>query len=519
MGSSWSSDEHSECRPQAPTTVAAGVAVAAAAVVANRFFLDGDFRATDTLSLIRQGTISSAGDLGRIFSEELLAGTMFEAGPYYRPVSLVSYGLDHGVWGLNAFGYNLTNTILHALVALMTFAVLLRLTRSLAGAVVAGMVMALHPLVVETVPSPARRHDILAVLFVLVALHLVAKTAVGRTSHPITAAMAPASVALVLAVWSKESAVVGIVPLAVVLWLGARDRLPARARLLAWAGQALPLVIGLVVALAVRAYAIGGNDIDPVESASDSLWGVTSESVRLLLHPQSSFVTFPVVGWLAAAAVVTVVVVMAVAGRPGSDARMVAMVAAMSSWWIAGLIVLMAVTGEFSPRTLYGALPAFGMLIGAAATALARCLGRAAVAAPAGVALLVVVASVGATSPAVRGYEQWDVAGRLSTSTLDVLDAWDLDDVKGPAALHVPELPRRVGPGTPPLQPQVRSPTVLVDHALASYLELRHPGTDVRVVVDHETSFPPRAGMVVETAREDRDPARMRLTIAPVPSS
>src|SRR5215467_146333 len=52
--------------------------------------------------------------------------TTFHMGPY-QPLSWMSYALDYLVWGMNPFGYQLTNLILHAGDAALFYFVSLRL--------------------------------------------------------------------------------------------------------------------------------------------------------------------------------------------------------------------------------------------------------------------------------------------------------------------------------------------------------------------------------------------------------
>jgi hypothetical protein len=500
------------------------VVVLGCAFAANWRFLDHDFRATDTLPLIESGQIDSPGDVGRIFSEELLADSSFEAGPYYRPISVLSYGVDHAVWGLHAFGYNLTNTILHMLVAAATFVVMRRLAGSLAGATVAGVVVALHPLVVESVPSPARRHDMLATLFVLVASALLARATesvaddAGTSSpRPWTVGVLPA-LALVLAVWSKEAAVVGVLPMLTLVWFRAREGLPARARWRVGASWAAPLLLGVLAAVAVRAAVVDGNDLASASGLLHGLWPTTHETLDLLLYPQVSIATRPVVLW--SGVVLAAVVAALLASDPDTrDRRRLRLVLAVAGTWVAGMIVLVALTMEFALRTLYGIVPSFGMALGAAAVVVVRAIGRTQLAWPAAAALLIVAGTLVRTTPAIEDYQQWDAAGEFTSALRTHLDAADVRMLEGESVLRVPVLPRRAGPGTPPLAPRVRSATVVNGDAIEAYLEMTHPDGDVRVDVVRYGVLPPRAtDFRFEMRRAQDDPWRWRLRIASVTS-
>ena len=166
--------------------------------------LDDLFTASDTIPLIETARIASVGDLARIFSERLMEGTSFE-GRFFRPVSVLSFSLDYAIWGLNPFGYHLLNLILHMAASLMVFFVARALTRNnLRIALLAGIIFATHPVLVETVPAIARRQDILEFLFCSLAYLMFLKNEAGNRP---SSRMHLASLAFFfLALCSKETA-------------------------------------------------------------------------------------------------------------------------------------------------------------------------------------------------------------------------------------------------------------------------------------------------------------------------
>ena len=135
------------------------------------------FTATDSLTLIDTARIQSFGDVVRIFTEPLMNGTKFvEIARYYRPISTLSYSLDYSIWKLNPFGYHLTDLILHILVSVFVFFLILFLTNGKEViAWVGAIIFTTHPILVESVPAVARRHDIIAALFLLLSLLLFLK--------------------------------------------------------------------------------------------------------------------------------------------------------------------------------------------------------------------------------------------------------------------------------------------------------------------------------------------------------
>jgi protein O-mannosyl-transferase len=102
---------------------------------------------------------------------------------HYIPLSWMSCGLDYLLWGMNPFGYHLTNVLFHLLNSLL----LLRLARLLlqkvwpraedsaavaSGALATALVFGVHPLRVESVAWITERRDVLSGFFVLLVLLL-----------------------------------------------------------------------------------------------------------------------------------------------------------------------------------------------------------------------------------------------------------------------------------------------------------------------------------------------------------
>src|SRR5688572_11189211 len=80
---------------------------------------------------------------------------------HWAPLTWATHGLDYVLWGMNPFGYHLTNVLLHAATVLAFFYLALRLLRLAqgsagegalqAGAATAALFFAIHPLRVESV--------------------------------------------------------------------------------------------------------------------------------------------------------------------------------------------------------------------------------------------------------------------------------------------------------------------------------------------------------------------------------
>ena len=99
---------------------------------------------------------------------------------HYIPLTWLSFGLDYTLWGMNPLGYHLTSILLHAASAAVLFLIAGRLIQrarpdaqpavAQAGAALAALVFALHPLRAESVAWATERRDVLSGLLVLLAV-------------------------------------------------------------------------------------------------------------------------------------------------------------------------------------------------------------------------------------------------------------------------------------------------------------------------------------------------------------
>ena len=106
------------------------------------------------------------------------AFTSFRQGNWH-PLTWLSLGLNHAIFGLNPWGYHLTNVLLHGMAALLVVLLVAELFarglgardgRCLVGAAVVGLLFSVHPLHVESVAWVSERKDVLFGVFYLVAV-------------------------------------------------------------------------------------------------------------------------------------------------------------------------------------------------------------------------------------------------------------------------------------------------------------------------------------------------------------
>lgn len=191
---------------------------------------------------------------------------------YYRPIVQLSFAMDHWLWGAEPFGYHLTNLLLHLGCCALLFLVVRRAGASPLGAALAVLVFGLAPRLSENVFWVSGRTDLVAGLFVMLAL------LVYRSAAPAVVARISAGLLLLVGLLAKEVAVAGVVALTALelarVFAPGADRGPARRspvepRSLGGALRNLaPIWIALAVYLALRHAAIAGS----VEALAQMGW-------------------------------------------------------------------------------------------------------------------------------------------------------------------------------------------------------------------------------------------------------
>jgi tetratricopeptide (TPR) repeat protein len=88
----------------------------------------------------------------------------------WHPLTWLSLQLDHQLYGMAAWGYHLTNLLLHAANVLLLFLALRRLTGAVWRSALVAALFAVHPLHVESVAWVSERKDVLSGLFWMLTL-------------------------------------------------------------------------------------------------------------------------------------------------------------------------------------------------------------------------------------------------------------------------------------------------------------------------------------------------------------
>lgn len=189
---------------------------------------------------------------------------------YYRPWMVWSLFVDRAVFGLAPGWHRLHSVLLHAGAAGALYALARRLDLSPASALLGGLLFALHPAQVESVLFVAARNDVLAAAATLGSLALLAR------DDPKPGHLVGAGALALVALLSKETAVLAVFMLAAVHWTRARSLGP-RVTYVPWA-------VALAVYGGLRAWAgvglpPGAHGLGPVLAVSAEGWS------RSLLWP------------------------------------------------------------------------------------------------------------------------------------------------------------------------------------------------------------------------------------------
>jgi tetratricopeptide (TPR) repeat protein len=128
---------------------------------------------------------------------------------YFRPLALSSLLVQIWVWQANPAPFHAANVLIHLVNTALVCALGLRLLRGRWQGLLAGALYGVHPALVESVAFVSSRYDLLATLFLLLALWLE-----GRLQG--AARVAGVAVAFLLALLCKEMAFT--LPLVMLLW-------------------------------------------------------------------------------------------------------------------------------------------------------------------------------------------------------------------------------------------------------------------------------------------------------------
>lgn len=235
--------------------VALITAIAAAGVYSRS--LSGGFVFDDVPAIQESTYIHDTGNWLKVLTFYVMSEDVLD---FNRPVQVASLMLDATIWGVNPMGYRLTSLLLHALCTALVVLLLAKLLREsdssstaggmdrpmLAGLLLAGLLFALHPVMVEAAAVPSNRKDQLATLFFI--LSLLTATGFRANGSPRDWVLGFACVmCMLMSIGAKENGVAGPAVLFMYWWLLRRKEHPA-----AWVSLIALCSLVVVVFLAVR---------------------------------------------------------------------------------------------------------------------------------------------------------------------------------------------------------------------------------------------------------------------------
>ncbi|MEF8787881.1 MAG: hypothetical protein V5A84_02315, partial [Planctomycetota bacterium] len=208
------------------------VTAAALGIYANS--LDNGFVWDDRQLVLRQPQVHSLANIPDFFTSALFTGG--DGAAYYRPVVTTTLAVDYAIGGTSRpWVYHLTNVLIYAACCAAVYALFRRLVGDAAASLGAGLLFASHAVHTESVAWISGRSDVLAGLFMTLALLAVLRLDEppgeegdsGGGWFPRRAALPAAGVCALLALLSKEVAFV-LPVLCALLWVRRPTDAPRR---------------------------------------------------------------------------------------------------------------------------------------------------------------------------------------------------------------------------------------------------------------------------------------------------
>ena len=145
--------------------------------------LNNSFVLDDTHTILNNNFIKSWKNFPAIFTRSYLTPfknniidhSLGAQETSYRPVVTVSYFIDYAIWGLEPFGYHLTNLFLHIFNAILFYYFITFVTKNIRIGLFSALLFALHPINTEAVNAVSFREDLLSFLFFIFSLILYIK--------------------------------------------------------------------------------------------------------------------------------------------------------------------------------------------------------------------------------------------------------------------------------------------------------------------------------------------------------
>ena len=175
----------------------------------------------DDIHIVRNNPLVAEFDLWRILRTEYWQG--IESNGLYRPLSILSFALNRLLLGSSAWGFHLVNVLLHAGISMLFWRMLQRWNFTSLQSLLASLLFAVHAIHTEVVNQMVGRSELLAALFLLLAL-------TSAKSHSLRSTLLPCAFFLA-ALLSKENAITFLLLLPLLDWFFAESPKSLRHRL------------------------------------------------------------------------------------------------------------------------------------------------------------------------------------------------------------------------------------------------------------------------------------------------
>jgi len=129
--------------------------------------LPNSFVYDDLVTVEENLFIRDWGNLTRFFSADYYSRSEEYS---FRPLVTITYFSDYAIFGLNPWGYHLTNLILHLLTGIVIYFLSKKILPGTVGPLLTAMIFIIHPVQTEAVNGISFREDLLCCLFFIFAL-------------------------------------------------------------------------------------------------------------------------------------------------------------------------------------------------------------------------------------------------------------------------------------------------------------------------------------------------------------
>ncbi|MBN2096905.1 MAG: tetratricopeptide repeat protein [Candidatus Omnitrophica bacterium] len=126
----------------------------------------------DEYLIVKNSYIRDGGKISDIFTSGLTQLHPIDQSNYYRPLQILSFKYDYLLWRFNPFGYHLSNTFVHILVAILVYLLTNLLAKNRVTALFTSLFFLVHPVQTQAITFISGRADPMAGFFLLLSLFL-----------------------------------------------------------------------------------------------------------------------------------------------------------------------------------------------------------------------------------------------------------------------------------------------------------------------------------------------------------